>query len=66
MNGRRRVTGLGSGIVLMWIYNQIAVAYGIEPMPPEVAGVIAGAFMEIAGMERQPNTSGLETGSTGQ
>lgn len=58
-----RTTGLGSGIVLLWFYGQIATWLGLEPMPPEVAAAIAGALMEILGRVKGPGAEAAATQS---
>lgn len=41
-----KMSGLGSGIVVLWAYNQIAAIYGLQPMPAEVAAAIAAVLIE--------------------
>ena len=41
-----KMSGLGSGIVVLWAYNQIAALYGLQPMPAEVAAAIAAVLIE--------------------
>ncbi len=47
-----RTAGLGSGALTMWLYAAFAVPFGAPPMPPEIAAIIAGLFMEAAGAIR--------------
>lgn len=57
----RKMAGLGSGVVLLWLYNDLlAPAFGLAPLPADVAAVMAAALVEwvgLRGVGSQPPSS---------
>lgn len=41
-----RTTGLGTGALTLWLYGIMAPRYGLPPMPPEIAAIVAALLME--------------------
>lgn len=45
-----KTAGLGTGALTTWLYSVAAAAYGLPPIPAEIAVILGGTLYELVQM----------------